>query len=52
MLLDFVLKFHAWSTSRPEAESVAAGDALTEEAEKIIQIQREQGTFLLFFGMP
>ena len=51
MLLELVLEFHAWSTSRPEFESASAGDALLDETQSIMNIEREQGMSLFSFGM-
>ena len=51
MLLDLILEFHAWSTSRPEFESASAGDALLDETQSIMNIEREQGMSLFSFGM-
>ena len=52
MLLDLILEVHAWSTSKPENESAAAGDALFEEAQNILRREQEQGMFSSFCGMP
>ncbi|KAI5120084.1 hypothetical protein M0805_001241 [Coniferiporia weirii] len=41
-LLEFLLEFHAWSTSRPELESATAGDALFEETQAILNVEGEQ----------
>ena len=51
MLLELILEFHAWSTSRPEFESASAGDALLDETQSIMNIEREQGMSLFSFGM-
>ena len=54
-LAEFILKFHAWSTSRPQVETARSADALSEEANNIENIEREQGTSsapVSFFGMP
>lgn len=51
MILDLVLEFHAWATSRPEYESALTGDTLYDEIQKVQDIEREQGTFKFFFGM-
>ncbi|KLO13352.1 hypothetical protein SCHPADRAFT_828187 [Schizopora paradoxa] len=55
MLLSFVLKFHSWSTSRPAVETAAAGSKLSDDAQNIIAIEKEQGMSQFrpsFFGMP
>jgi hypothetical protein len=52
MLLDLILEVHAWSTSKPESESAAVGDALFQEAQNILQREQEQGMFSFFVGMP
>ncbi|KAH8113923.1 hypothetical protein DFH11DRAFT_283148 [Phellopilus nigrolimitatus] len=51
LLLELVLEFHAWSTSRPELESTAAGDALFEETQAVLNTEREQGMLSFLFGM-
>ena len=50
-LLELILELHAWSTSRPELESTAAGDILVDEAQSIINTEREQGMLSILFGM-
>lgn len=55
-LIEFILKFHAWSTARPAADRERVGEALSEEANNIANIEREQGmsssSSVSFFGMP
>ncbi len=51
MFLALILKFHAWSTSRPEHESEVAGDALYGETQAVQSTEKEQGMFIFSFGM-
>ena len=51
MVLDLILEFLAWATSRPEYESALTGDTLYDEIQKVQEMEREQGTFTSFFGM-
>ncbi|KAL5499008.1 hypothetical protein ACEPAH_1526 [Sanghuangporus vaninii] len=48
-LLDLILEFHAWSTSRPDSETASAGEALVEEARVIQRLEEEQGMWSILF---
>lgn len=50
MLLNLLLEFHAWSTSRPDHESAVAGDTLFEETQALLSREKEQGMSPSFFG--
>ncbi len=44
MLLNVVMKTHAWAASRPRHEAAAAGRTLETEIAQIMQTEAEQGT--------
>ncbi|CCM03276.1 uncharacterized protein FIBRA_05404 [Fibroporia radiculosa] len=46
MLLEVMLEFHAWSTSRPTYESDRTADALEKEVKAVMELEREQGMSL------
>ncbi|EJC99261.1 uncharacterized protein FOMMEDRAFT_160864 [Fomitiporia mediterranea MF3/22] len=50
-ILELILEFHAWSTSRPDHESSVTGHALFEEARSIQKVEEEQGMWNFSFGM-
>lgn len=43
MLIELVLEFHAWSTSRPTQESDATADRLEKEINVVMELEKEQG---------
>lgn len=51
MILDVILNFHAWSSSRPEYETAIAGDTLLDETQRVMATEEEQGMSLFSFGM-
>ncbi|OBZ67771.1 hypothetical protein A0H81_12477 [Grifola frondosa] len=45
MLLELLLDFHAWSTSRPTHESDQTADTLEKDIKAVIEMEKEQGMF-------
>ncbi|KAJ3556392.1 hypothetical protein NM688_g2054 [Phlebia brevispora] len=43
MIIDLMLEFHAWSTSRPTYESDSTADKLEKEINAIMETEKEQG---------
>jgi hypothetical protein len=59
MIIELMLDFHAWSTSRPTQENDTTADTLEREINSIMETEKEQGRFLssspscsCFIGRP
>lgn len=46
MIIELMLEFNAWSTSRPTRESDFTADFLEKEVNDIMEIEKEQGRSL------
>lgn len=49
MILDVLLNFHTWSSSRPEYETANAADTLLDQTQRVMATEEEQGMSLFFF---
>ena len=58
MVIELMLEFHAWSTSRPMLESDVTADRMEKEVNDIMGIEKEQGRsppsslYTTFVGTP
>lgn len=59
MIIELMLEFHAWSTSRPIHEAETTADTLEKEVNNIMETEKEQGRYLhplplrnCFIGRP